>query len=107
MTCVDIFSFIVLHISVAVFRVTNDIVHKTEKKAVIMKRVYIPPYVPAKSNALKNISGSSKDSINGGTRVRTYGRGLFSPAGSFSTADDIFRNQKMKTCLHQWRQSEM
>lgn len=33
----------------------------------------IPPYVPAKSSALKNISGSSNDSTNGGIRVSKYG----------------------------------
>lgn len=36
----------------------------------------IPPYVPAKSKALKNISGSSRDSTNGGIRVKRYGKGL-------------------------------
>jgi|APAra0007618407_1042631.scaffolds.fasta_scaffold04297_1 hypothetical protein len=29
----------------------------------------LPPYVPAKSKALKKISGSSRDRTSGGTRV--------------------------------------
>lgn len=41
------------------------------------------PYVPAKSNALKNISGSSSDSTSGGNKVNRYGKGLC-PAGRFS-----------------------
>ena len=45
----------------------------------------VPPYVPAKSKALKNISGSSKDSASGGIKVKRYGRGRLSPIGSFST----------------------
>lgn len=46
----------------------------------------LPPYVPAKSNDLKNISGSSNDRISGGTNVNSNGKGLLSPLGSFSTA---------------------
>jgi hypothetical protein len=45
----------------------------------------IPPYVPAKSKALKNISGSNNESISGGTKVSMYGRGLFWPVGRFNT----------------------
>lgn len=45
----------------------------------------LPPYVPAKSNDLKNISGSSNDKISGGINVKRNGKGLFSPLGSFST----------------------
>lgn len=45
----------------------------------------VPPYVPAKSKALKNMSGSSNDSANGGINVKRYGRGWFCPVGSFST----------------------
>lgn len=45
----------------------------------------VPPYVPAKSKALKNISGSSNDSASGGIKVNRYGRGRLCPVGSFST----------------------
>nr|GMD69751.1 hypothetical protein Iba_chr12dCG22060 [Ipomoea batatas] len=46
----------------------------------------LPPYVPAKSNALKKISGSNNDSINGGTTVSRYGS-VFWPEGNFSTVN--------------------
>ena len=45
----------------------------------------LPPYVPAKSKALKNISGFNNESISGGIKVSMYGRGLFWPLGSCST----------------------
>lgn len=45
----------------------------------------LPPYVPAKSSDLKNISGSSNDKISGGINVKMNGKGLLSPVGSFST----------------------
>lgn len=46
----------------------------------------LPPYVPAKSNALKKISGSNNDSISGGTTVSRYGS-VFWPKGNFSTVN--------------------
>jgi len=46
----------------------------------------VPPYVPAKSKALKKISGSSNDSTGGGIKVSRYGKGLLRPLGSLSTA---------------------
>lgn len=45
--------------------------HESEKESYTKEKngAVIPPYVPAKSRALKNISGSNNDSTNGGIRV--------------------------------------
>lgn len=43
--------------------------------------------MPAKSNALKNISGSSNDRTKGGNKVNKYGKGFLSPLGNLSTAN--------------------
>jgi hypothetical protein len=65
----------------------------------------VPPYVPAKSKALKNISGSSNDSTSGGIKVKRYGRGRLCPVGSFSTENftkwksKIFKKQNINHSL--------
>jgi len=47
---------------------------------------------------LKNISGSSRDRKSGGSRVNKYGRGLFWPLGSLSTAK-FYRSDKKELML--------
>jgi len=74
---------------------------KTKKK----HNTAVPPYVPAKSKALKNISWSSNDSTSGGIKVKRYGRGRLCPVGSFSTENftkwksKIFKKQNINHSL--------
>ena len=65
------------------FRISHRIVISSNWKK---EDKCLPPYVPAKSKALKNISGSNSASNNGGNKVIKYGSGLLCPVGSFSTA---------------------